>query len=143
MITDNFEEEEITGINITPLVDVMLALLIIFMVTTSYIVHRSIVVNLPKATTGENVITTKNLAFVLDKNSILYLDGKKIAYDNISSHIQSVKINLDNNQKLQALITADKETPHGEVISLIDIIRQNGISSFAINVESTSNTKKD
>ena len=78
MITDNFEEEEITGINITPLVDVMLVLLIIFMVTTSYIVHRSIVVNLPKATTGENVITTKNLAFVLDKNSILYLDGKKI-----------------------------------------------------------------
>ena len=69
-------DDEITGINVTPLVDVMLVLLIILMVTATYIVNRSINVNLPKADTGENNDKTKNLAFVLDAKNQLYLDGK-------------------------------------------------------------------
>ena len=130
------DDDEITGINVTPLVDVMLVLLIIFMVTTTYIVHKSISIKLPKADTGEELSSTKNLAFALDAKSKLYLDGKPISYSEITISIAKIREqNKTKKVELQALIAADQKTPHGEVVKLIDMIRKNGITDFAINVE--------
>ena len=133
------EDDEITGINVTPLVDVMLVLLIIFMVTASYIVHRSIAVKLPTAATGELQQSTKNLAFVIDSSSNLYLDGKKISYFDLGVYIKNISNEMeDKSTKLQALISADVSAPHGSVVKLIDFVRKNGINEFAINVESAT-----
>lgn len=130
------DDDEITDINVTPLVDIMLVLLIIFMMTTTYIVHRSINVSLPKAETGETATKTENLAFVLDQNSNLFLDGKPIVFDDINVAIRERR--ASSSKKLQALISADQSTPHGKVIKLIDLVRKNGITEFAINVEEAS-----
>lgn len=135
------EEDEITAINVTPLVDVMLVLLIIFMVTATYIVHRSINIKLPKAETGSTEITTRNLAFTLDKQSNLYLDGKATTYNELPQIIQETKKTLLSGNKrlnLQALISADTKTPHGDVVKLIDTVRKLGIIEFAVNVEAKS-----
>ena len=130
------EDEEITAINVTPLVDVMLVLLIIFMVTTTYIVQRSIFVSLPKAKTAQQKITTKNLGFVLDQDGQLFIDGKAIEFSVLSQEIEKIKVEATKeNLSFRALISADKKTPHGVVVTLIDAIRQNGIVDFAINVE--------
>ena len=132
-------EEEITGINVTPLVDVMLVLLVIFMVTASYIVHKSIRVTLPKAETAETEPKSKNLAFALDEKNRLYLDGREIAFHEIGTHIAKIKETLREQQgkkMLLALISADEKTTHGQVVKLIDTVRKNGIQEFAINVES-------
>ena len=129
------QDDEITGINVTPLVDVMLVLLIIFMVTTTYIVNRTIEVNLPKAESGTTQPQTQNLAFVLDKDSHLFLDGKPISFADLSAQVALAKEKSKDPSKLQALITADQKTPHGDVIRLIDQVKKNGISEFAINVE--------
>lgn len=130
------DDEEITGINVTPLVDVMLVLLIIFMVTANYIVNQSIDIKLPKAETGETQVTTLNMAFTLDSESKLYLDGDAITYDEIAEKIQEFKAKgSQENKNPQALITADQNTPHGAVVKLIDTVRKNGITDFAINVE--------
>ena len=80
-------DDEITGINVTPLVDVMLVLLIIFMVTATYIVNQSINVALPKAETADTEQKSKNLAFVLDAKGALYLDGKPISHEEIAAKI--------------------------------------------------------
>jgi len=128
------DDGEITGINVTPLVDVMLVLLIVFMVTSTYIVQQSIQVQLPKADTGENTPKVKNLAFVVDKSGALFLDGKPIQLDQIAARVQSEKA-ADPNVQLQALVAADKETPHGFVVALIDAVRRQGITDLAINVE--------
>lgn len=136
------EEDEITGINVTPLVDVMLVLLIIFMVTTTYIVNKSINVTLPKATTGEEGATGKNLAFVLDKDATLFLDGKQITLADLAVIIGQIRKDLSDQKQLQALITADTATPHGAVVQLIDAVRKNGINDFAINVEVESGTSQ-
>ena len=136
------DEDEITGINVTPLVDVMLVLLVVFMVTATYIVHKSIDVKLPTAETGTQKASTKNLAFAIDKDSNLFLDGEPITFNQISKLIdQQKKAASQSNQslKLQALIGADQATPHGQVIKLIDTVRKNGISDFAINVETPTN----
>ncbi len=126
-------DEEITGINVTPFVDVMLVLLIIFMVTATYIANQAIGVNLPKAATGQDP-GSKNLAFVLDKDENLFLNGAAVSFDNLAQLIGDER--AKKQQDLQALISADRETPHGAVIKLIDAIRKNGITEFAINVES-------
>jgi len=127
------DSDEITEINVTPLVDVMLVLLIIFMVTATYIVNQSINVNLPKASTGD-AIQTKNLSFVLDKAGTLYLNGETIQFEDIGARVAQEK-SKDAPGNLQALIAADRDTPHGLVVKLIDAVRKNGISDFAINVE--------
>ncbi|MCB9229496.1 MAG: biopolymer transporter ExbD [Deltaproteobacteria bacterium] len=114
----------------------MLVLLVIFMVTANYIVHKSIRVRLPKAETAETQTTSKNLAFALDSGNRLYLDGKEISFEEIGAYITKTKASLQETQQtsLQALITADEATPHGQVIKLIDTVRKNGITEFAINV---------
>ncbi len=128
-------DDEITGINVTPLVDVMLVLLVIFMVTASYIVNQSINVNLPKAESGEAVQKAKNLAFVIDDRSNLFLNGNQISYKQLPKLIADERAK-DAKGPLHALIAADEKTPHGAVIRLIDTVRTHGITEFAINVES-------
>jgi biopolymer transport protein TolR len=128
------DDIEITGINVTPLVDVMLVLLIVFMVTSTYIVQQSIQVQLPKADTGENTPKTKNFAFVIDKAGMIFLDGKPMKLDEIVAKIQAEK-SAEPNAQFQALVAADKETPHGFVVGLIDAVRRQGITDLAINVE--------
>lgn len=130
------DDGEITGINVTPLVDVMLVLLIVFMVTSTYIVQQSIQVQLPKADTGESTAKTKNLAFVVDKLGNIFLDGKQTTIAALPEQVQAIRAGEPNVQ-LQALVAADKETQHGYVVQLIDTVRKLGITELAINVESS------
>lgn len=131
--SSNDSSDEITGINVTPLVDVMLVLLIIFMVTTSYIVNRTIDVSLPKAQSG-GTSEARDLSFVLDKDSKLYIDGKPTDFGQLADKIAAAQ-KENSGKKLQALIAADRLTPHGSVIKLIDTVKKSGITEFAINVE--------
>jgi biopolymer transport protein TolR len=125
------DEEAITDINVTPFVDVMLVLLIIFMVTANYITNQSINLELPKAATGQDS-GSSNLGFSIDKDAKLFLDGKPVTYAELPQIIAERK---QAKPDVQALISADVKTPHGDVVKLIDTVRRNGILNFAINVE--------
>lgn len=134
------QDDDITGINVTPLVDVMLVLLIIFMVTANYIANQSIAVNLPRAETTDSPSQSKNMAFTLDAKSELYLDGKIISFEEIGPKIKDFK-KANEGASVNAIIAADKVTPHGAVVKLIDAVRKHGITDFAINVEAEPATK--
>ena len=127
------ESDAITDINVTPFVDVVLVLLIIFMATASYIAQQAIQIQLPKASSGDSV-QTKNLAFVLNKDSELFFDGQPVTIDEVAGRIAAERAK-DGAVQLQALISADQATPHGAVVKLIDTVRKNGITDLAINVE--------
>ena len=122
----------ITEINVTPLVDIVLVMLIIFMVTTSYIVNPSIKVDLPKAATGSDQAKT-TLGLTLTKEGGLYLNGEKTDDAGLN---QFIKTELPRNPELQAVIAADKVVPHGQVVHVIDLVKRAGVRKFAINVES-------
>ena len=133
------DDDVITGINVTPLVDIMLCLLVIFMVTTSYVVADSLKVDLPEASTGDatepSVIM---LTFTVEKETgarQLYLNGEKADEAALRAHIK--KVMAEGKTDLQAVIAADKAASHGEVIRLIDIVKQEGIVKFALNIESS------
>lgn len=124
--------ELITGINVTPLVDVALVLLIIFMVTAVYIVAPAIKVKLPKAATAEATPVT-TVALVLDINRVLYFNGKPSTEEEVRQILTEI---VRQKTDVQAMIGADKNVTHGEVIHLMDLVRQLGITKFAVNVES-------
>jgi len=129
----NFENEDdiIDGINVTPLVDVTLVLLIIFMVTANYINQKSIDIKLPKATISSTTPSSE-LSVVLTKQGQIFLNGKISTKPGIKEFIEK---NKNNNAGLQAIISADEHVQHGKVISIIDFIRSQGVENFAISVE--------
>lgn len=131
-------DDSITEINVTPLVDVMLVLLVIFMVTANYMVNQSINIQLPKADTGQ-AIESRNLAFVIDKESKVYMDGQPVDVDQIGERITAFKAGQAVATNVQALISADTATPHGIVVKVIDVVRKSGITELAINVEAAGN----
>jgi biopolymer transport protein TolR len=128
----------ISEINVTPLVDITLVLLIIFMVTARFIVNKAISVKMPKAVSGEQVKTT--LGLTLDANRILYLNGEKMDdRQRVSAYVTRA---AQANPELQAVITADRTVPHGDVISLIDLVKLAGVKNFALTVEAIDKPKE-
>lgn len=121
----------IVNINVTPLVDITLVLLIIFMVTASYIVSPSIRIDLPKAASGTEQQRT-SLGLTLTREGALYLNG---APSNDDTVIRFISGALPRNPDLQAVIAADRSVPHGDVVHLIDIVKRAGVHRFAINVD--------
>ncbi|MCZ7586457.1 MAG: biopolymer transporter ExbD [Deltaproteobacteria bacterium] len=128
------DDEPITAINVTPLVDIILVLLIIFMVTATFIVSPQIKVELPKAATGETT-EPRNFAIVIAESGKYYLDGVETDVPGIEA---SLKERLENDPELQAVISADKNVRHGEVVAIVDLVRRNGCKRFAINIDPAS-----
>jgi biopolymer transport protein ExbD len=128
---DPSESDSISEINITPFVDVVLVLLVIFMVTAPIMVKESMNINLPKGKSTERS-AVKTFAVAISKNGQVLLDGEVIEMSLI--YDRAVKIKAEN-PDIQLLISADKESKHGEVINVLDQIKQAGITNFAFQVE--------
>ncbi len=121
--------EMIQGINVTPLVDVVLVLLIVLMVTASHTVSRALPLELPKASTGE-ASERSPLAISVDASGTLYLDGDVLSQEVLRQRLRERR----ERGELSALIAADGATPHRSVIGVIDLLRSEGVTKFAINV---------
>jgi biopolymer transport protein TolR len=125
------DDEMISGINVTPLVDITLVLLIIFMVTASYIIKESIQIDLPRAAhAGESVGTT--LAIVLTAQGDIYVDGIKRTEDELLAQAREA---VARSSDTRAVISADRRSLHGAVVHVIDLVKGMGVTKFAINIE--------
>src|ERR1041384_8272854 len=107
-------DEPITGINVTPLVDVVLVLLVVLMVTASYIASRAIPVDLPKGATGEAIQIP--LAVTVDRDGNLFLDAVPTNRDDLRSKIRTARAQTKD---LRAVIAADGAVSHREVVKVI------------------------
>lgn len=123
--------EEITGINVTPLVDVTLVLLIIFVVTATYVVKEAIEVDLPRAASGGETVGP-TLAFALDREGKLFLDGAPATADSARAAVRAA---VGKSPEARALISADRAVSHGRVVEVIDLVKREGLTRFAIDVE--------
>jgi biopolymer transport protein ExbD len=123
----------VAEINVTPLVDIMLVLLIIFMLTAHLIAKQAIEVDLPKASQSTE-LPAVTLNITLDKEGVLYLDAAKISPDQLRV---AIKAAIAKDPKTQAVITGDKNVAHGRVVWVLDTIKSLGITSFAIQIDPT------
>jgi len=130
-ITSRHDDEEImTSINITPLVDIFLVLLIIFMITSTVLDRQEIKINLPKAAHA-GTEAPKASGLVMDKEKNLFLDGVPSDSASIVTQLQNAVI---KNPDHQVLIAADQDLAYREVVRLIDIVRGAGITKYALKV---------
>lgn len=126
-------DEPITDINIVPLVDIVLVVLIIFMVTATYIVKPAIKIDLPDATTGENVEPT-SLGISVAADGRLLLDGEVITEPALKARVAA---EFAKDKDVVCLISGDKDARHGDVTHIIDVVKGLGVTKFAINIDPT------
>jgi biopolymer transport protein ExbD len=124
----------VAEINVTPLVDIMLVLLIIFMLTAHLIAKQAIEVDLPRAASS-TAPPPSTLAITLARDGKLYLNDTATEPDALRAAIRAA---VTKDPKTQALIIGDKSVPHGRVVWVLDTIRSLGIGSFAIQIDPAS-----
>ena len=130
------DDDVIASINMVPFIDICLVLLIIFMVTSSYIVRSAIEVELPQAASGTSVVPT-TLAIEVRSNGEVLLNGALIALSQVESTTRSL---VEAEPELQAIIAGDRSVDYGRVIDVVDAIKLAGIRSFALNIERETGT---
>ncbi|RLB10907.1 MAG: protein TolR [Deltaproteobacteria bacterium] len=120
-----------SDINVTPLVDVMLVLLIIFMVTAPMMIE-GVRVNLPKTTT--KFISTKEEPLVLSitKDKRIYIGRYKTGFQNLEHKIKRV---FEHRKNKELLLKADKAVPYGFVVKVISKIKRAGINKIGLVTE--------
>lgn len=130
MITGN-GKKLMSDINVTPFVDVMLVLLIIFMVTAPMMME-GVEVNLPKTTT-KNIKTPEDpLVLTVTKNKEIMLEKTKLRLEDIETKIGSIlKYRKDN----QILLKADKDVPYGFVVQVMAGVKRAGIDKLGMITE--------
>ena len=138
MSSSGSDDDMITGINVTPLVDIMLVLLIIFMLTANLIAAQAIEVNLPEASTGEGVEPT-TIALTLTEHGDLFLNGQPIDAAKLDPYLSDVAA---ADPQTQAIIAADRAVSHGAVVGVIDRVRHAGITKFALNIDPAPATEQ-
>ena len=127
------DNEQLAEINVIPLVDIILVVLIIFMVTAPMFMKPSINVNLPKAANGDQTVPTKlNISLTVDGK--INLNGTFVDEAAVTAKATD---EMTKNPEIQAIISADKDVPHGRVIQVLDLVKGAGVKKFAISIEKT------
>jgi biopolymer transport protein ExbD len=122
----------IVGINVTPMVDVMLVLLVIMMVSATYIVSRALKVELPKSGSSDEA-SKGPLTVTLTKDHQVLLNQEPISGDaELVARFQKAR-GADGDAP-NLVVSADGAALHGWVVHVIDLAKQQGITKFAINV---------
>jgi len=121
----------ITGINITPMVDIVLVLLIIFMITAKLIAdHRALQVELPRAATSTAAV--RDFLVTLSSGGVLHVGGERM--DSEARFLARARRAKAEGGNLRATIEADRNVPHGRVMQVLDLLRQAGIARVGFAV---------
>ena len=121
----------IAEINVTPLVDIMLVLLIIFMLTAHLIAKQAIEVELPRASQSTTLKAT-TLAITLTRDGAIFLDDKPVTPEALRVAISAA---VKKDPRSQAIIAGDKAVSHGRVVWVLDLVKSLGVTSFAIQID--------
>ena len=113
------DDEMITAINVTPLVDVVLVLLVIMMVSATYIVSQSLKVDLPKTSTSDEAVTTV-AAVTITREREIYFNNEKVDEGALSGKLKEAKA---RGAEVNLVVSADQEVQHGLVVHVIDLAK--------------------
>lgn len=120
----------VAEINITPLTDIFLVLLIIFMITSSAMIESGGKVNLPKAVATQT--ESRGTTVTLTPKKEIFVNQKKISEDDLDKALQEA---LNNNSNKTVILRGDKEVLLGETVKVMSIIKQAGATEIAIAAE--------
>jgi biopolymer transport protein TolR len=128
---DDEDSGAITDINVTPFVDVVLVLLVVFIVTAKLIVARGVEIDKPKAATGGDVQSTLRVS--VNSSGDLFVNGDPFGSD--AAAVARIKEIAAASSKPKAIIAGDRKTAYGGVMRAIDLVQQAGITAIALENE--------
>lgn len=134
MAADFNNEQEDSGfasINVTPFVDVVLVLLVIFMITAPALVKDIINLNLPKTETGDGQQTV-TLGVAINRDGNILINGQLTDDEGLK---QAALKALTESAEAQAIISADVDVAYGRVVKAIDLLKSQGLNRFAVQIE--------
>ncbi len=139
---DEFSDGVVAEINITPLTDIFLVLLIIFMVTSSALVdaggQAGVKVNLPKGGAKEITATQSDLIVAILQDGRAVVGGKAQADDELKATFEAAhKLSADT----AVIIQADEGVPHGRVVAVMELAKGVGLSQLAIATRAEGETR--
>lgn len=130
----NLGDEDLNAeINIIPLVDIMLVLLIIFMVAAP-LMNNAVDIKLPKAKTKEAEVKEENVFLDIKKDESLILGKLNVTFDQLSDQLQKT---FANREKKEIIIRADERVLHGFVIKVMAVVQNAGIYKISFLTEPT------
>lgn len=124
----NNNSKFVSNINVTPLVDVMLVLLIIFMVTSPMMI-QGIDVNLPETKTALAKSSEDPVTLTVDKGGVIYIDDKKLEKSNLKVFLENL---FKYRKNKEVIVRADKSVSYGYVMELLDILREIGVTKIGM-----------
>lgn len=124
-------------INVVPLVDVVLVLLIIFMVTAP-LLYRGIDIELPKSSTN-TIEADERVVISVGKDGVIFVNKETVSLKDLRSKLQSVK---DRNPQVTIYLRADQAVAYGVVITVMDTVKQVGIDKLGMVTEPTGRKRK-
>ncbi|MBF0312514.1 MAG: biopolymer transporter ExbD [Oligoflexia bacterium] len=133
-INPNGQDDIVVEINMTPMIDIMLVLLIIFMVSSTVMIESALDIELPKATNITSPKPTETLVVALAKDGKLSLQGKAIAFEHFEQEIVSA---MKQHKSNAVVFEGDTQVEIGKMVALMDIAKKAGATSFSIAAEQT------
>lgn len=137
---DDLGLEEVPGfndINITPLTDIFLVLLIIFMVTSSVIVNSSngaksgLKVNLPQGGAADVATQATDLSVAILEDGRLVLGGDVVSAEELKKAFDAARAKAPDTM---VIVQADQGVPHGKVVEVMELAKSSGLGQLAIGV---------
>jgi biopolymer transport protein ExbD len=122
--------EGISAINITPMVDILLVLLVILMATAQYIVYRNMQVNLPAAATSDGPVAPV-ATVMIEADGALSFNGESVTETSLQTRLQDIRA---ESEEAVVIINADRAAQHGAVVGVLDMARQARLTHFSIQV---------
>lgn len=122
------EDKEFSEINITPLTDVILVVLIIFMITSPLLITGALKVKLPQASSS-NTTVNNDIQVYLNSKDQIYLDDKIVTLTDLASDLQAEFVQKKNKD---VIVKADKDAVYGDVVQLLDAIKNAGANKLLI-----------
>jgi biopolymer transport protein ExbD len=135
MTSQKSEDSLMAELNVTPLVDVMLVLLVIFIVTAPLIVPQSMKVNLPKTQAVAQQDNAKNAQLIVEANGQTTFEGQQVSDKDLGQLLKD----KSSTPQFQLQVSADKVVPYGRVAEIMAIAQANGVTKMSfVSVPSRS-----
>jgi len=133
----NNSNKPLAEINVTPLVDVMLVLLIIFMVTAPML-SMGIDVNLPRVKSKSVDVTEEKLVLTISENKEIFLNKTKLQLGELNSKLEAI---FSNRIDREIFLRADKNVPYGFVVEVMSEVRRAGVDKLGMITEPPEEAK--
>jgi biopolymer transport protein ExbD len=131
MASNGGDEAAITGINVTPLVDIILVVLIIFMATAPLIHNRAMKVDLPKAAKHEKA-ATEAVQVVYNAQKEITLSGRRVTEAQLGAELAAL---VSREADIRVALRADRNLSYGDIVQILDLVRGSGVHKIGLEVK--------